>query len=121
MRVVSSSVPAAEVPYSALIGQVIKKLREGAHIDQGAMAAQLGLSQSAYSRLECGETNMNVWQLRACAAALGQQPAQLLALAQRREMQLQAQGIAIVPEKRTNPAGALIGLAILAALLASSK
>jgi hypothetical protein len=121
MRTVSSTIPPAEVPYSALIGQVIKRFRDDARIDQGTMAAHLRMSQSAYSRIEGGDTNMNVWQLRACAAALNRRPADVLAEVQKRELQLQKQGINIVAEKRTNPAAALIGIAILVALLSSSK
>ncbi|HEX6706062.1 MAG TPA: helix-turn-helix transcriptional regulator [Albitalea sp.] len=98
---------------------MIKYFRTNAGIDQGTMAAYLELSQSAYSRIESGDTVVNVWQLRKCCEALGSSPSQVLSEVQFREEQLQAQGVEIVPEKRTNPGAALIGIAILAALLAS--
>jgi transcriptional regulator with XRE-family HTH domain len=105
------------MPYSALLGQLIKHSRVAHNIDQSAMAAALGFSQSAYSRIESGDTNMNVWQLRACAEQLGTTPSRLLAQVEVHERQLAAQGVTVVAEKRSNPAAALIGIAILAALL----
>ena len=81
------------------------------------MAQHLGLSQSAYSRLETGDTNMSVWQLRACASKLGMSVSELMKRVEVYEQRLAAQAIQIVPEKKSNPAAALIGLAILAALL----
>lgn len=108
---------APEMPYSALLGQVVKAERIRRCIDQGAMAASLGISQSAYSRLESGDTTMNVWQLRSCARVLRLSVVKLMHSVERYETQLAAQGIEIVAEKRTNPAAALIGLAILAAFL----
>ena len=110
-------VPQPEMPYSALLGRVVKHARSERKIDQLSMATALGVTQSAYSRIESGDTNMNVWQLRTCAEQLGIAPSRLLAEVEAREADLRAQGVAIVAEKRSNPAAALIGLAILAALL----
>lgn len=109
--------PPPEVPYTALLGQVIKAGRVAQRIEQAAMAAHLGLSQSAYSRLESGDTNMSVWQLRACALKLGTTVSAVTRNVEGLEQQLAAQNIKIVPEKKANPAAALIGLAILAAFL----
>ena len=106
-----------EMPYSALLGQLIKHNRVAKNADQLAMAAALGISQSAYSRIESGDTNMNVWQLRTCAELLGMTLSQLIAQVEVREHQLSEQGVTVVAEKRSNPAAALIGIAILAALL----
>lgn len=120
MRQLSTpAVPAPEVPYTALLGQLLKhhRLHRYQQIDQQTMAAALGLTQSAYSRLESGDTNITAWQLRVCAAQLGLRPSQLLAQVEQHESMLQAQGVAIVAEKKTNPVAALIGLALLAALI----
>ena len=81
------------------------------------MAAALGLSQSAYSRLESGDTNITAWQLRVCASQLGLVPSKLLAQVEQHERLLRAQGVTIVAEKKVNPAAVLIGLALLAALM----
>lgn len=97
----------------------MKSERTQLGIDQATMAARMGLSQSAYSRIEAGETTMNVWQLRQCAHLLRKSVTQLVDQVDRYEAHLAEQGIEIVAERRTNPAAALIGLAILAAVLSS--
>ena len=101
-----------------MLGRVIKAERGKQGIDQGAMALALGLSQSAYSRLESGEATMNVWQLRQCALQLGRPVAELMKVVERYEARIAEPGIEVVAERKTNPAAALIGLAILAAVLA---
>lgn len=118
-RVSTPQVPKPEMPYPSLLGQVIKSERGHQGIDQASMAGSLGVSQSAYSRLESGDTTMNVWQLRLCASALGLTVSQLMAKVEVVARQIEGQGIEIVAERRTNPAAALIGLAILAAFLGS--
>ncbi|WP_394418082.1 helix-turn-helix domain-containing protein [Roseateles sp. BYS78W] len=110
-------VPTGEMPYSSLWGQVIKDERTRLAIDQGSMARALGLSQSAYSRLESGDSTMNVWQMRECARLLNLTVADLLMRVDAFELQLQQAKVEVVAEKRTNPAAALIGLAVLAMLL----
>jgi len=112
-------VPAPEMPYSGLLGQLVKHMRLSKNIDQLAMANAVGVSQSAYSRIESGDTNMSVWQLRMCAQQLGVRPSQLLTQVEVAEQKLFSQGVTVVAEKRSNPAAALIGIAILAALLSS--
>jgi transcriptional regulator with XRE-family HTH domain len=81
------------------------------------MAEALGVSQSAYSRIESGDTNITAWQLRVCADQLGLVPSQLLAQVEAHERLLNAQGVAIVAEKKTNPVAVVLGLALLAALV----
>lgn len=116
-RLSTPAVPAPEVPYTALLGQLLKHHRLQRQVDQRSMAAALGLTQSAYSRLESGDTNITAWQLRVCAEQLGVLPSQLLAQVEQHESLLRAQGVSIVAEKKTNPVAALLGLALLAALV----
>lgn len=85
------------------------------------MAKALGLSQSAYSRLEQGQTAMSVIQLRAIAAQLKSWPGALMQDAERYAAQLQQQGVIISDEKPDSAAGVLIALGILAALVAAAK
>lgn len=105
------------MPYSALLGYVLKQHRLRKQVDQQSIAAALGLSQSAYSRIESGDTNLSAWQLRLCASQLGLRPSQLLAEVEARESLLATQGVSVVAEKRANPAAVLLGLALLAALV----
>jgi len=88
---------------------------------QGLVADSLGLSQSAYSRLESGESVLNLTQLRKVCAQLDISLAQLFAAADAYEAQLRHQGVDVIAEKPTNAAAVAIGLGLLAALLLSSK
>lgn len=113
--------PQPEVPYSALVGQVIKQARVGQGGQQLDMANMLGLSQSAYSRLESGDSMFSVWQMRECAKLLNMAPSEVLRRVELLEQQLSAQNVPIVEAKKANPAGALVGVALLLALLASTR
>lgn len=85
------------------------------------MATALGLSQSAFSRLESGESVLNLSQLRNAAAHLDMRPAELLALADRYEGQLRQQGVDVVSEKQDESAAVVVGLGLLAALLLTAR
>lgn len=111
------TLPSPEVPYPSLLGQVLKQVRQARNVQQTDLAAALGLSQSAYSRLESGDSILNAWQLRQCALELGTTPSVLLAEVERMELQLTQAGVSIVAEKKSNPAAAMLGIAFLVALL----
>lgn len=100
-----------------MLGQVLKQVRQARNVQQTDLAAVLGLSQSAYSRLESGDSVLNAWQLRQCALELGTTPSALLAEVERMELQLTQSGVSIVAEKKSNPAAAMLGIAFLVALL----
>jgi transcriptional regulator with XRE-family HTH domain len=119
MSAKSSSPPQPVVTYPSLVGKVLAQQRESRGIKQGDLAAALGLSQSAYSRLESGESVLNLSQLRNVAAHLGLQPDVVLKWAGQYEAQLRQQGVEIVVEKQDNSAAIVIGLGLLAALLMS--
>jgi len=85
------------------------------------MAAAIGLSQSAYSRLESGDSVMNVAQLRNVAAQLGVPPNQLIHTADAYESELRKQGVNVISEKADDAAALVIGLGLLAALLMSLR
>ena len=107
------------VPYTALVGQVVANQRERLRLQQGALAAALGLSQSAYSRIETGDTTMSMSQLNALSQHLRILPSEILRRADALVIQLQAQGVEIISERPTDRAPLLIGLGILAALMLS--
>lgn len=115
------SIPTPEVPYSALLGQVIKQARIEQGGQQGDMAKLLGLSQSAYSRLESGDSMFSVWQMRQCAEQLRMRPSELLRRVELHESQLTREGVPIVEAKKANPTAALMGIALLLALLAGAR
>ena len=56
------------------IGTKIKKLRELKNLTQEHMASVIGVTQSAYSRLELGETEITYSKLARIASELGMKP-----------------------------------------------
>lgn len=73
------------------------------------------------SRLESGESVLNLSQLRNVCAHLDVSPAQVLHQAEEYEKLLRSQSVNVISEKSINPAAIAIGLGLLAALLLSSK
>jgi transcriptional regulator with XRE-family HTH domain len=63
--------------YAAVTGQVILRLRSG-KFSQETLASRAGLSQSALSRFENGQSLPDAHELRALAIALGHKPGQLV-------------------------------------------
>lgn len=109
------------VTYPSLVGKLLAQRREQIGIKQGELAAALGMSQSAYSRWESGESVLNLAQLRNVCAQLGVAPAQVLQAADQYESLLHRQGVEVVAEKPINPAAIAVGLGLLAALFMGSK
>ena len=109
------------VAYSSLVGKILAQQREAKGLKQGDLAGVLGLSQSAYSRLESGDSVLNVSQLRNACGHLKIRPSLVLGLADEYESELRRQGVKIILEKPTDPAAIAIGLGLLAALLLNAK
>ncbi|MEY3126471.1 MAG: hypothetical protein RL273_611 [Bacteroidota bacterium] len=61
------------------IGQKIKKLRELKNLTQSHLANQLGVSQSAYSKLELGESEVTFSKLEKISEALGMKLEEVIA------------------------------------------
>lgn len=49
--------------FAYLLGLRLAEYRKACALDQLAVAERLGLSQSAYSRLETGDSRLTAWQL----------------------------------------------------------
>lgn len=109
------------VPYPRLVGEVLQHRREALGLYQSQLASALSVTQSAYSRIEKGETTVSVSQLRMLAHTLGTTPGNLLAEADQWALQLSMHGVNVIDSKEVSPAAILIGLGILAALLASAS
>jgi transcriptional regulator with XRE-family HTH domain len=84
-------------------------------LQQYDLAAALGITQSAYSRLESGDTVLSLMQLRIAAAVLYTSAGGILAAADQYADYLERQGALITNEKKDNSAAVLIGLGLLAA------
>ena len=61
------------------IGQKIKKLRELKNLTQTHMAQELGVTQSAYSKMELGESEVTYRKLEKISGVLGMKPEDVIA------------------------------------------
>jgi transcriptional regulator with XRE-family HTH domain len=60
------------------LGQKIKKLRELKNFTQSHIASELGITQSAYSKMEQGETEVSYSKLSKIAEVLGMAPEEIM-------------------------------------------
>ena len=60
------------------IGQKIKKLRELKNFTQSHLAGELGITQSAYSKMELGETEVSLTKLHKIAEVFGMSPEEIM-------------------------------------------
>ena len=60
------------------VGQKIKKLRELKNLTQDYMAAELEMTQSAYSKIESGESDVSYKKLEKIASIFGIHPEDIL-------------------------------------------
>ena len=61
------------------IGQKIKKLRELKNLIQTHLAQELGVTQSAYSKIEIGESEVTYSKLEKISSVLGMKPEDVIA------------------------------------------
>lgn len=61
-----------------LVGNKIKKIRELKNLTQEHISEQLGMSQSSYSKLETGETDIPIERLRQISTIFGLKPEDIL-------------------------------------------
>jgi transcriptional regulator with XRE-family HTH domain len=60
------------------IGKKIKTLREIRNLTQSHLAKELGLTQSAYSKIELGEVEISFSKLETVAKVLGMKPEEIV-------------------------------------------
>ncbi|MBI5498479.1 MAG: helix-turn-helix transcriptional regulator [Deltaproteobacteria bacterium] len=104
--------------YPALVGRVLKELRERHGLDQTHLAAAVGVTQPTWSRIERGDIPVGVEQLALAGHALGVSPGQLLSLADVAANNARAQGIEVRLNRTRDDGGiVLIGAAAVALLV----
>jgi transcriptional regulator with XRE-family HTH domain len=121
MRKTTTAPTQPTISYARLVGRIIEETRKQAKLTQIDMADALGVSQSAYSRLELGQTAMSVTQLRIIADKLRTTPQNVLQCATQYGNQLRAHGVTITDEKSSSAASVLIALGFLAAIIAAAS
>ena len=104
--------------YVALVGTVIARLRRLANLQQAVLAAQVGVNQSSWSKIERGETAISVEYLAMLAPVLKVRPAEVLAAVDRTVAHAEAQGIVVLAFRGDLSAEALQGQLSSRALVA---
>lgn len=111
----------ASISYGAVLGQVLMRRRQSTGgIHQKVIADALGITQSAYSKLEAGQSTLILLHLRQIARRLGTSPHELLEETDRYVQDLESQGLSVSGERFISAGEVLIGLGILAALFAAA-
>jgi len=127
MSPISSQAPRpAAVIYSAVVGHIVLHRRKFRGLNQAAVAGAIGVSQSAYSRMEAGAIPITLEALEKVSAVLGCTPNEILQEADGHVQTLKSQGVMVVggAELRKQPelgAALVLGLALLAALIAAAR
>lgn len=113
----SSEIP-KQITYAAILGRVLQGHREAAKLTQGQVAALLGMTQPGYSKIEQGDTAVSVLQLRQITQALRVDPGLVMHQCEGWITHLNAQGVTVVSQKEATKAALLVGLGVLAGLVA---
>lgn len=108
--------PRKRTDFAAILGWVIASARQARQppLSQMALAAAVGLTQSAWSRIERGENALNMTQLRKAARELGMSAVRLLDEAERTAADLRRAGVEVLEERPAKPARGRGGKAALA-------
>jgi transcriptional regulator with XRE-family HTH domain len=115
--------------YPSIVGGVLSNLRSQNGIQQKDMADAVGVTQATWSRIESGQTNVTLDHLRSAAKTLNVQPSQILAFADKTEMEAQFRGVTVMGTKNElniHPglaliAGAALGIFITYAITKGSQ
>jgi transcriptional regulator with XRE-family HTH domain len=118
-------IPSAVMPYNTLIGKILQRHREHIGKNQSEVAEVAGLTQSAYSRIESGQSPLTLPHLHAISYALGIKPDEVLKEADQIAGKLVSQNVSVPFDKPENSddtkAALLIGLGILLLILAATS
>jgi transcriptional regulator with XRE-family HTH domain len=71
-----------EIPKIPNIGKKIRMLRELKNLTQEHMASVIGVTQSAYSRMEVGETEITYSKLARIATEIGMKPEDIISFSE---------------------------------------
>jgi len=89
--------PEAVTTSNAVLGAVLAKLRSLQGLKQIDLAEAVGVGTSTWSRVEKGEGDLSIDQLRLAAKALGSTASQIIEIAEAAEMEAIKSGISMKP------------------------
>ncbi|WP_421704816.1 helix-turn-helix domain-containing protein [Aliiroseovarius sp.] len=118
------SMPESRITFpDAVFGQLLAGVRKRRGLDQEALAARIGMSRTALSRLERGDSSANLPTIIKLSDALGfQSVSDLMAEYEAAECSIRERGVNVVGKDEAKGDGALlalVGVAALAALLSA--
>lgn len=104
----SASLLRPETSYLAVVGRVLAILRKHRGLGQGSFANKIGLSQSALSRIENGETGLTVQQLDKMSRTLDLETSDVIRIIDRSIHEVQNRGIKVDRENTSRNIGQFI-------------
>lgn len=109
----------AETSYPAILGRVLEHKRKGKNLDQKDVADHLGLTQSAWSKIERGQSGISMEQLLRVSQLLKTQPHSILEDVDLAKHGLEKQGVIVHASVASKPSDtvALIALAVLGVMV----
>ena len=116
-----------ETTYHSILGQILKELRKNKGMDQSDIAEKMGMNRSSWSRIESGNTMVNIHQLQKVGAILQMEANEILQKADTIANTMKDKGYTVyydspkeIQEKSSGSQGlALIGAAALGLFVGS--
>ncbi len=105
--------------YAAILGQMIKRLREENAMDQKDVAEKIGVSTMTISRIENGDTVLDVPQMEKAANAFGMDPLDFFKKSLSIKKELEKNYVVVGDKKDINssPNFAALSLALIAGII----
>lgn len=110
-----------QTTYPAVLGQVLARKRAAKNLDQEEIAKLVGVSQPTWSRIERGETPINVSMLAQTATVLQISPSSILKEAEKAVDGLNRVGVKVLihpPREKPETMLLILGGALLSLLIA---
>ncbi len=107
--------------YAAILGQMIKQLRENNRLDQADLAEPLGVSVMTVSRIESGDTVLDVPQMEKVARFFGMNPSTFFDDSLKIKEQAERANYKVLQNKKEinkNPEMAILSIAAIVGLVA---
>jgi transcriptional regulator with XRE-family HTH domain len=95
--------------YTALIGALVVRMRHSVGLQQGPLAALVGVNQSSWSKIEAGGTAISVEYLAVLAPTLKTTPGEFFSTVDRIVTHAEAQGVVVYRQRADMPPEAAQG------------
>lgn len=103
--------------YPALVGAVMRHMREQKGISQTDAASRLGVTQPSYSRLESGRAVLSVAQLSRACGFLGVSPSEFLKKVDYAKVSMKKMGVRVEHDQAQDTGKVIINVLMGAALV----